>query len=81
MPPYPLANVTPAGGSVTLLYGDSRTATHAIGPVAQDVAAIAGLSMSQQPFAAIYDTNATAVRNGSNGIFGLGFPSERCVLR
>ncbi|KAH9991300.1 aspartic peptidase domain-containing protein [Russula vinacea] len=77
MPPYPLANVTPAGGSCTLLYGDSSTGTHAIGPVAQDVGAIAGLSMSQQPFVAVYDTNSTSVRNGSNGIFGLGFPSGR----
>ncbi|KAF8476662.1 aspartic peptidase domain-containing protein [Russula ochroleuca] len=75
MPPYPSADIKPAGGSVTLLYGDSSTGTHASGPVAQDVAAIAGLSMSQQPFAAISDTNSTAVMHGSNGIFGLGFPS------
>jgi hypothetical protein len=80
MPPYPSADIKPAGGSVTLLYGDSSTGTHASGPVAQDVAAIAGLSMSQQPFAAISDTNSTAVMHGSNGIFGLGFPSGRCVL-
>lgn len=80
MPAYPSASIMPAGGSVQLLYGDSFTGTHASGPVAQDVAAIAGLSMSQQVFAAVNDTNSTAVGRGTNGIFGLGFPSERWVL-
>lgn len=80
MPPYPSANIKPAGGVVTLLYGDSLTGTHASGPVAQDVGAIAGLSMAQQAFAAISDTNSTAVIQGTNGIFGLGFPSARYVL-
>jgi len=75
MPPYPSANIKPAGGVVSLLYGDSLTGTHASGPVAQDVGAIAGLSMAQQAFAAVSDTNSTAVMNGTNGIFGLGFPS------
>lgn len=80
MPPYPSANIKPAGGVVTLLYGDSSTGTLASGPVAQDVGAIAGLSMAQQTFAAISDTNSTAVMQGTNGIFGLGFPSVRYVL-
>jgi Eukaryotic aspartyl protease len=81
MPLYPSANIKLAGGSVNLLYGDSLTGTHASGPVAQDVAVVAGLSMSQQPFAAISDTNNTSVMQGANGIFGLGFPGGRCVLR
>ncbi|KAH9983325.1 aspartic peptidase domain-containing protein [Russula compacta] len=81
MPAYPSASIMAAGGSVELLYGDSSTGTHASGPVAQDVAAIAGLSMSQQVFAAVSDTNSTAVMPGTNGIFGLGFPSESQVQR
>ena len=80
MPPYPSANIKPAGGNVSLSYGDSSTGTHANGPVAQDVGAIAGLSMAQQAFAAVSDTNSTAVMKGTNGIFGLGFPSSRYVL-
>jgi len=80
MPAYPSANITLAGGAVNLQYGDSTSGTYANGPVAQDVAAIAGLSMSQQIFAAISDTNSTAVTAGTNGIIGLGFPSTRYVL-
>jgi hypothetical protein len=80
MPPYPSGNIKLAGGVANLSYGDSSTGTHANGPVAQDVVAIAGLSMAQQVFAAVSDTNSTAVMQGTNGIFGLGFPSERYVL-
>jgi Eukaryotic aspartyl protease len=80
MPPYPSADIKPAGGTVSLLFGDSSTGTLASGPVAQDVAAIAGLSMPQQAFAAVSDTNSTAVMQGTNGIFGLGFPGARYVL-
>jgi hypothetical protein len=80
MPPYPSADIKPAGGVVSLSYGDSSTGTHASGPVAQDVGAIAGLSMAQQAFAAVSKTNSTAVTHGTNGIFGLGFPSGRYVL-
>ncbi|KAA1469639.1 acid protease [Dentipellis sp. KUC8613] len=79
MPAYPSSQIKPAGGSVALQYGDSLTGTHAKGPVAQDTASIAGLSMPQQPFAAISDTNNTSVMNGANGIFGLGFPSSSQV--
>jgi hypothetical protein len=79
MPVYPSVNIQPAGGSVDLLYGDSLTGTYASGPLAQDVAAVAGLSMPQQAFAAISNTNNTGVMYGLNGIFGLGFPSARCV--
>ena len=80
MPPYPSASIQPAGGSVDLQYGDSLTGTHASGPIAQDTTTVAGLALPQQPFAAISDTNNTSVMQGANGIFGLGFPSERCVL-
>jgi len=80
MPAYPSANITPAGRAVNLRYGDSTSGTYANGTVAQDVAAIAGLSMSQQTFVAVSDTNNTAVWAGTNGIIGLGFPSTRYVL-
>lgn len=80
MPVYPSVDIQPAGASVNLLYGDSLTGTHASGPVAQDVVAVAGLSMPQQAFAAISDTNNPGVIYGINGIFGLGFPSGRYVL-
>ena len=72
MPPYPTAKLNRTGASVALFYGDSLTGTHAIGPVGQDTVALAGLSIPQQPFAAISDTNNTSVMTGANGIFGLG---------
>ncbi|KAI0313848.1 acid protease [Amylostereum chailletii] len=74
-PPYPTSRLSPAGGSVNLLYGDSVTGTHASGPIGLDTGTIAGLAMKQQAFAAVSDTNNTSVMNGANGIFGLGFPS------
>jgi len=80
MPRYPSASIKPAGGPVNLRYGDSLTGTHASGPVAQDVAAIAGLSMSHQVFVAVSDTNMTGVMYGANGILGLGFPGGGCVM-
>ena len=80
MPSYPSASIKPAGGVVNLLYGDSTSGTFASGPVAQDVGAIAGLAMAQQAFAAISNTNSSAVVQGANGIFGLGFPSQRYAL-
>jgi Eukaryotic aspartyl protease len=77
MPTYPSANIKPVGAPVNIRYGDSKTGTHASGPVTQDIVAIAGLAMSQQAFIAVSDTNNTGVMRGANGIFGLGFPSER----
>ena len=43
---YPSANIQPAGGSVNMLCGDSLTGMHASGPLAQNVAAVAGLYAS-----------------------------------
>lgn len=65
------------GASVDLRYGDSLTGTHASGPVVRDTVAIAGLSMEDQLFASVNDTDNSAVQNGGAGIFGLGFPSQR----
>jgi len=78
-PTYLSAGIKLAGGSVNLSYGDSLTGTHANGPVAQDIVAIAGLSMPRQPFAAISDTNNSGLTYGASGIFGLGFPSGSLV--
>lgn len=60
-----------------LLYGDSLTGTHANGPIGQDTVALAGLSLSDQFFAAINSTNTSVLETGSAGIFGLGFPLNR----
>lgn len=59
-------------------YGDSTTGTFASGPVGKDVATIAGISILDQEFAAINDTTNPTVEFGAAGIFGLGFPGERC---
>jgi hypothetical protein len=75
---YNLTSFTPSGTDVTMNYGDSTTGTYASGPVGKDTATIAGLSVSNQQFAAIDNTTSTAVSFGSAGILGLGFPSERC---
>ena len=70
-------SVVHTGASVDLRYGDSLTGTHASGPVVRDTVAIAGLSMEDQVFASVNDTDNSAVQNGGAGIFGLGFPSQR----
>lgn len=63
-----------------LLYGDSRTGTHASGPIGQDAVGIAGLTVQGQYMAAITDTNTTVLETGSAGILGLGFPAIRLVV-
>ena len=77
VPLYPLTGFQPAGQSVQLLYGDSRTGTRAAGPVGRDRAGVAGLTVADQYLAAIIDTNTTVLETGSAGIFGLGFPAIR----
>ncbi|KAI1794363.1 acid protease [Ganoderma leucocontextum] len=66
-------------GSVDLLFGDSTTGTHAAGPIAHDDVVFAGLTVPNQTFAAVNDTNNVAVSNGGAGILGLGFPSQSFV--
>jgi hypothetical protein len=63
--------------NINLLYGDSLTGTHAAGTVGKDTGGIAGLSIADQVFGAVTDTNNTSVMNGASGILGLGFPSAR----
>lgn len=77
VPLYPQTTFQTTGQTVQLLYGDSRTPTHAIGPIGKDKAGVAGLSVPDQYLAAIIDTNTTVLETGSAGIFGLGFPAIR----
>lgn len=77
VPLYHQSTFQPAGQQVQLLYGDSRTGTHATGPIGKDTAGIAGLATSGQYLAAIVDTNTTVLETGSAGILGVGFPPIR----
>jgi len=61
--------------SVFLNYGDSTSGSHAGGPIGTDTVTIAGLTLAGQPFAAVNDTNNSALQAGGAGIFGLGFPT------
>jgi phytepsin len=58
---------------VDLLYGDSLTGTHASGLIGTDAVSFAGLSIPNQYFAAINDTDTNVLDTGCAGIFGLGF--------
>ena len=63
------------------MYGDSRTGTHAFGLIGKDTVGVAGFMLRDQYLASINDTNARVEETGSAGIFGLGFPLNRFVLR
>jgi len=76
---YKASSGQSTGASVNLQYGDSTTGTHAAGPVVVDTVGVAGLSLPDQVFAAVNDTNNSAVQNGGAGILGLGFPSQSFV--
>jgi hypothetical protein len=79
VPLYATSAFQPTGLDARLLYGDSLTGTHAFGPIGKDTVALAGLTVQDQYFAAINDTNTTVLQAGSAGIFGLGFPINRWV--
>ncbi|KAI0697932.1 aspartic peptidase domain-containing protein [Cerioporus squamosus] len=81
VPLYPQHSLSLAGQDVDLLYGDSRTGTHARGPIGTDTVGVAGLSAPMQCFAAIVDTNTTVLETGSVGILGLGFPPISVIWR
>lgn len=78
---YPQATFQPTGLTAQLLYGDSRTGTHATGPIGKDKAGVAGLTIDDQYFAAIVDTNTTVLETGVAGIFGTGFPAVSILWR
>ena len=81
MPLYPEASLVPTGQDVQLLYGDSHTGTHALGPIGSDTVGVAGLSVPNQFFAAIVDTDTTVLEAGCAGILGLGFPPISAIWR
>lgn len=65
------------GLDATLVYGDSQTGTYARGVIGYDAVSLAGLTLQDQYFAAINDTNTSVVQSRCSGIFGLGFPLNR----
>lgn len=81
VPVYPQATLQDSGLDVHLFYGDSRTGTHASGPIGKDNAGVAGLTVQDQYFAAITDTNTTVLETGSAGIFGIGLPAISVLWR
>ena len=80
VPVYPQASFKPSGLDVAMIYGDSTTGTFATGTIGEDTVGLAGLTLTNQYFAAINRTNTSVVDVGSAGIFGLGFPVNRYVL-
>jgi hypothetical protein len=81
VPLYPQATFQSTGLDVQLLYGDSSTGTHAYGLIGKDSAGLAGLTLQDQYFAAINNTNTSVLESGSAGIFGVGFPINRRVIQ
>lgn len=78
--PLKTESVQLTGATVNLTFGDSSTGTYASGPIVTDEVTLAGLSMQDQPFVSVSNTNNNAVLNGGAGIIGLGFPSQRFVV-
>ncbi|OCH87952.1 acid protease [Obba rivulosa] len=76
---YSATTFQSSGASVDLHYGDSTSGTQASGPVGFDSVGIAGLTVTDQPFAAVNRTNNSAVQYGGAGILGLGFPAQSFV--
>ena len=81
VPLYPLSNFRPAHVDSMLTYGDSKTGTYAAGPVGSDFVSLAGVGLEGQYFSAINSTNTSVLQTDSAGIFGLGFPFNRCVVQ
>ena len=79
VPLYPHSTFKSANLDVQLLYGDSFTGTHAYGLIGQDTVGLGDIGLQGQYFAAINNTNTTVLSTGSAGIFGLGFPINRCI--
>ncbi|KAI0794938.1 aspartic peptidase domain-containing protein [Abortiporus biennis] len=81
IPFYPHTTFNASGLEAQLRYGDSHTGTHAFGPIGKDKVGFAGLSLKDQYFAAIVDTNTTVLETGSAGIMGIGFPAISVLWR
>ena len=78
--PYRQITLQSTGIDVRLEYGDSRSGTFASGLVGSDDVTLGGFSLRGQPIAVINRTNTTLVQYGLAGIFGLGFPINRCAV-
>ncbi|KAK0471167.1 aspartic peptidase domain-containing protein [Armillaria novae-zelandiae] len=65
---------------LSYFYGDSQSATYALGTIGQDTVSLAGLHLDGQYFASIDETNTSVLDTGAAGIFGLGFPGNRLVF-
>ena len=76
---YPQASFQYSGADAELLYGDSTSGTAALGMIGKDTVTLAGLTLQDQYFVAVNQTNTTLGQTGSSGIFGLGFPVGRYV--
>ncbi|EGN94451.1 hypothetical protein SERLA73DRAFT_188362 [Serpula lacrymans var. lacrymans S7.3] len=79
VPLYDPSTFQPSDLEARLEYGDSLTGTHAFGPIGFDSVSLAGITLSDQYFSAINDTNTTVLQTGSAGIFGLGFPINSVI--
>ncbi|KAG2034810.1 acid protease [Suillus americanus] len=76
---YPPNTFHDMGLDATIVYGDSMTGTYARGIIGYDVVSLAGLTLQDQYFAAINDTNTSVVQTKCSGIFGLGFPLNSVI--
>ncbi|KAG1865478.1 aspartic peptidase domain-containing protein [Suillus subalutaceus] len=76
---YPTNTFHDMGLDATIVYGDSKTGTYARGIIGYDAVSLAGLTLQDQYFAAINDTNTSVVQNKCSGIFGLGFPLNSVI--
>jgi len=76
---YPQATFQSANLDVKLFYGDSTSGTHAFGEVGKDTVGVAGLTLTNQFFGAINDTDSSALNTSSAGIAGFGFPVNSAI--
>ncbi|KAG2151653.1 aspartic peptidase domain-containing protein [Suillus bovinus] len=76
---YPPNTFHDIGLDAALVYGDSKTGTYARGIVGYDAVSLAGLTLQDQYFAAINDTNTSVAQTRCSGIFGLGFPLNSVI--
>ncbi|KAG1851251.1 aspartic peptidase domain-containing protein, partial [Suillus tomentosus] len=76
---YPPNTFHGVGLDAALVYGDSKTGTYARGMIGYDAVSLAGLTLQDQYFAAINDTNTSVAQTRCSGIFGLGFPLNSVI--
>ena len=74
---YPQSTFRSSGLDIEMQYGDSQTGTFARGMIGNDTVDLAGMTLHNQSFAAINNTNTSVMDVGAVGILGLGFPVNR----